>query len=182
MVREKRSWAAVFLLLAAIGCRHNPVAPALTNSRVYENPSEGFRFLVPEDWIQTASADLPPGPLDRQHPLVRYSLRSTNSASTFMVLCISEKQAADLQVHHAGPFLAVEKWTVIEPLKTVTINGATAERIVYEGVQGDNKLAKMVTCFRRNGRLYSFVGVYHPDDETARQEVERATEGVIWNR
>lgn len=154
----------------------------MTNSRVYENAGEGFRFLVPEGWMQMASANLPPGPLDREQPVSRYTLSSTVAAATFMVLCVSENVAADLEAHHSGPFLGVKRWTLVKPLTEVIINGAPAERIEYEGMQGDSKVAKVVTCFRRNGRVYSFVGVFSVADEMTRQEIERTTNDIIWER
>ncbi|HWB09601.1 MAG TPA: hypothetical protein VG826_10265 [Pirellulales bacterium] len=154
----------------------------MTNSRVYQNAAEGFRFLVPEGWVQTASSSLPPGPLLRDQFLTRYSIASTEPGGTFVVLCVDEKGVTDVEGHHAGPSFGVSQWRLVEGRKPVTINGAEGERILYQGAADNNKRTKVVTCFRRHGRLYSFVGMFSPADEAARQQIERATNDVIWNR
>lgn len=180
MIRGKLCWPAVLML--AVGCGHRPAAPALTNSRVYQNAEEGFRFLVPEGWIQTTSASLPPGPVAREQFLTRYSVASGDSGATFLVLCVDEKAVEDVETYHAGPTLGVQQWRVVERPKPITIDGAEAERTVYEGASEGGKWTKVVTCFHRSGRLYSFVGVFSSTDESARQQIERATGDVIWNR
>jgi hypothetical protein len=180
MAKGKRCWPA--LLVLAVGCGHRPAAPALTNSRVYQNAAEGFRFLVPEGWIQTASSSLPPGPLTRDQFLTRYSVASAEAGATFVVICVDEKSVADVETHHAGPAFGVQRWLVVEGRKPLTINGAEAERMLYEGAADDKRRVKIVTCFRRHGRLYSFVGLFSPADDAARQQIERATADVIWNR
>jgi hypothetical protein len=180
MIRGKLYWPAYFVL--AVGCGHRPAAPALTNARVYQNAGEGFRFLVPEGWIQTASSSLPPGPVAREQFLTRYSIASGEPGATFVVLCVDEKAAGDIETHHAGPSLGVKQWQVVERLKPTTINGVQADRILYEGAPDGRKWSKVVTCFRRHGRLYSFVGIFSPSDDAARQQIDRATADVIWNQ
>jgi hypothetical protein len=98
------------------------------------------------------------------------------------VLCVNESGAIDLQRHHAQGTFSVERWNVVDPLRTVMLNGTPAERIVYRGVTEGREMTKHATCFRHGGRLYSFIGIYWSSDEMARQQIERAVENVIWEK
>jgi len=183
ITRDESRWTfAVWLVVVASGCNRGPAAPELGNSPVYRNAAEGFRFLVPDDWIQTASSNLPPGDLDTEIFLVRYSLSTPETGATLMVLCVNESAAVDLQRHHAQGSFNVERWNVVDPLRTVTLNGTPAERIGYRGVTGGREMTKHATCFRHHGRLYSFIGLFWSSDEMARQQIERAVESVIWEK
>ena len=183
IMRNEPRWSIVVgFVVAALGCGRGPVAPELGNSPVYRNPAEGFRFLVPEDWIQTASSNLPPGDLDGEIFLVRYSLSTPETGATLLVLCEGESDAIDLERHHAEGTFGVARWNVVDPRRTVMMNGASAERIVYLGVTDGREITKHATCFRHKGRLYSFIGLYSSSDEMARQQIERAVESVIWEK
>jgi hypothetical protein len=182
-MRHASCWLfAALFFVAAAGCGRGPSAPELSNSPVYRNAAEGFRFLVPDDWIQTASSNLPPGDLEGEIFLVRYSLSTPEAGATLMVVCMSESESIDLQGRHAEATFNVATWDVVDRQRTVTMNGSPAERIVYRGVMGGREMTKHVTCFRRNGRVYSFIGLYWSSDEMARQQIERALESVIWEK
>jgi hypothetical protein len=182
-MRHESCWLfATWFFVAGAGCGRGPAAPELGNSPVYYNAAEGFRFLVPDDWIQTASSNLPPGDLDGEIFLVRYSLSTPEMGATLIVLCMSGLGAIDLQRHHGEGTFGAARWNVIDPRQTVTINGTPAERIVYRGVTDGREMTKYASCFRRNGRLYSFIGLYSSSDGMARQQIERALESVIWEK
>lgn len=169
-----------FLLLGALGCDSGPVAPALSDSRVYRNSTEGFRFLVPEGWIQTASSTLPPGKLRLEVFLVRYNMSTPEMGANFQVICMDDDPSLDLETHHAGPSFRVAKWNVSQGRQTVTVGGKAGEQMQYTADVNNRGLTKMVTSFRQNGRVYSFIGVFWSNDEKAKQEVEHATNDIIW--
>jgi hypothetical protein len=39
-----------------------------------------------------------------------------------------------------------------------------------------------VVCFRRHGRIYSFVGLFWSSDDKAREQIRRAIESTIWEQ
>lgn len=168
------------LLALASGCGDRPAAPELSDSPVYRNSAEGFRFLVPEGWTQTASSTLPPGKLEGEVFLVRYRLQSPEIGATVQVLCMADGAYRNLEQHHAGSSFRVALWDVTQALQKTTINGVPAELIIYKGLVNQREMTKHVTCFRHNGRIYSFVGLCWSTDDQARQQIERASQSVIW--
>lgn len=181
--RLQTSGAWLFALFAAVvsGCSSSPEAPELSDAPVYQNKQEGFRFLVPDGWTQTASSVLPEGDLEGETFLVRYRVKSPEAGSTLQVLCFQDKNGADdLEEHHAGPSFRVEKWSLKQPAEEATINETKAQRIVYTAKMDKRELTKQVVCFRKADRVYSFVGLYSSTDEKARQQIERAVNSVIW--
>jgi len=182
MRRALRRQAGMLLVVVSLGCEAAPSAPILSDSPIYHNKSEGLRFLVPDGWTQTASSVLPPGELDGEIFLVRYRVRSAEVGATLQVLCMSDSQSTDLESRHAGASFGIPKWDVQQPRQTLTINSVKADRIIYQTVQDGREVTKHVTCFQHNHRVYAFVGLYYSTDEMARQQIERATESVIWER
>ena len=181
-MRTALRWLIVALGLPALaGCHSSPAAPALSDSPVYRSESEGFRFLVPEGWTQLSNSTLPSGKLDGEVFLVRYRLISSEAGALFQVLCMTDS-AADLVKHHAGPSFRAQEWDVVQPPEAVAVNGVDTERLLYKTLVDKKEMTKHVTCFRRNGRVYSFVGLYYPTDDIARQQIERAVDSVIWER
>lgn len=167
------------LWLGGSGCRsERPEAPRLSDAPVYRNAREGFRFLVPEGWTQTASAVLPSGDLDGENFLVRYNVPSRQAGATLQVLCFQERGATDLRAHHAGPSFGVRAWEPIGEVETVEWGGLTGERHRYRS----GPMSKDVVCFRRGGRVYSFVGLYHSDDAIAAQQIMRAVKSIVWEQ
>jgi len=41
-------------------------------------------------------------------------------------------------------------------------------------------MTKEVVCFRRNNRVYSFVGLFWSNDDKAREQIRRALRSTIW--
>lgn len=182
MVREYH-WSAPLLLLVAIfGCSSQPAAPLLSDSPVYRNASEGFRFLVPEGWTQSASSLLPPGKLTGEIFLVRYRVRSPEAGAMLQILCMNDDKSLDLEEHHAKGSFRAGAWNIIQPRKAITINKTVADRMIYKAAMDQREMHKHVTCFRQNGRVYSFVGLYWSNDEQAQQQIERAADSIIWDR
>lgn len=170
------------LLVACAGCESGPKAPALSNSPVYNNRQEGFRFLVPEDWLQSASAVLPREELEDEVLLVQYRMRTQRQGATLEVLCFDEKQPTDLQEYHSLPSQGVSKWTSTAPPESLTIDGVNADRFIYSGMLGNDPMTKEVVTFRRGQRVYSFVGLFWNDDPDAREQLRRAVGSVIWSK
>jgi hypothetical protein len=53
---------------------------------------------------------------------------------------------------------------------------------VYSASVGGRQMTKEVVCFRRQGRLYSFAGLFWSTDDKGRQQIRRAVESIIWDR
>lgn len=182
-MRRQPRWSVLLLvLLATMGCSSQPAAPVLSDSPVYRNSSEGFRFLVPEGWTQSASSLLPPGKLTGEVFLVRYRVRSSEAGAMLQILCMADDKSLDLEQHHAKGSFRAGSWEIVQPRKTITISKVPAERMIYKAMMENRDMHKHVTCFRKNGRSYSFVGLYWSSDEQAQQQIERAVDSVIWDR
>ena len=178
---HREFWLFLFLVLAVtLGCDSRPSAPALRASPVYQNDGEGFRFLVPDGRIQTASSLLPTGELKGESFLVRYRMRTPEQGATLQIECLPESETLDLEEHHAGPSYRVKHWPSAEPSEEVDINGVKAERLVYAAPIEGRPMTKEVVCFRRNRRVYSFVGLFWSNDDKAREQIRRAIRSTIW--
>jgi hypothetical protein len=173
--------AVAFLLCGVLGgCNNSPSAPALRDAPVYHSSAEGFRFVVPAEWTQNASAVLPPGELEGEHFLVRYQMRTPEQGASLQIICSQDSESLDLEQHHAGPSFGVRQWKLAEPAEEIQVNGVPSHRLVYEAVIGGHAMTKEVVCFRRNGRVYAFVGLFLSKDEKAREQVRRAVSSVLW--
>lgn len=176
-------FATGLLLFASLsGCQHRPSAPDLRDSKVYQNREEGFRFLVPDGWIQTASSVLPPGQIQGQSFLVRYRINTPEPGALLQIECMADAPDVDLPKHHAGPAYGIERWELSEPAQDLQIHGTAAQRWVYSGAANGRKMTKEVVCFRKNGRVYSLVGLFWSTDDKGRQQIRRAVESTIWDR
>ncbi|MDB5392236.1 MAG: hypothetical protein JWM11_7882 [Planctomycetaceae bacterium] len=181
VMRRECYWTALILIyIVTSGCTGQPAAPILSNSPVYRNSTEGFRFLVPEGWIQTANSVLPPGKLSGEIFLVRYRVTSPEAGATLQVLCMTDDKSLNMEQHHGEGSFRAGKWNVDQPLQNIEINKIAAERITYKVSVDKREMSKHVTCFHHKGRVYSFVGLFWSDDDQARQQIERAAESVIW--
>lgn len=162
------------------GCSSDPAAPVLSDAPVYQNSAEGFRFLVPEGWTQTASSALPTGDVQGEVFLVRYRVKSQEDGATLQIICMRDGPYMNLEQFHSGSSFRVNLWTVVEPRTQLVVNDVTADRMLYKASVDGKEMYKHVTCFRRNDRVYSIVGLYFAGDEDAQLQIERAVESVIW--
>ncbi len=177
----QRPWVRLILFVCGLaGCTSQPAAPLLSDAPVYRNATEGFRFLVPEGWTQTASSILPPGELKGEVFLVRYNVRSAEIGATLYVICRADDDSLDMEQLHSQGSFRVGHWDVAQPRQTLQINKVAADRIIYKALADNREMMKHVTCFRRNDRIYSFVGLYFSNDEHAPHQIERAVDSVIW--
>jgi len=174
--------AALWFAVGLTGCEDRPQAPVLRDSPVYRNAAEGLRFLVPDGWIQTASTLLPEGPLEGEAFLVRYRINTPEPGAMLQIECAPERSGFDPVRHHAAPSYRVERWTATEAPQDLTIGGAACQRLVYAGEVAGRKMTKEVVCFRRRGRVYSFVGLFWATDDKAREQIRRAVESTVWDR
>lgn len=181
--RAARIAPLLLILLVSLissGCDSGPEAPVLRDSPVYNNRREGFRFLVPDGWIQTASSVLPRGELQGETFLARYRMNTPDQGATLMIIATDGDEVEDLERYHAAASFRVEKWTVVESAEEVTIGDQTAQRLVYSGLMAKRPMTKEVVVFRQNDRLYHFVGLFWESDEKARQQIRRALDSIIW--
>jgi hypothetical protein len=181
-IRRLAVAAGLCFAVGLSGCERRPQAPVLRDSPVYRNNAEGLRFLVPDGWIQTASTLLPEGQLGGQAFLVRYRINTPEPGAMLQIECAPDGPDVDLAEHHAAPSYRVERWTASGPSQSLTIGGAEAVRLIYTGEVAGRKMTKEVVCFRRRGRIYSFVGLFWATDDKAREQIRRAVESTIWDR
>lgn len=171
----------LLLILFIAGCSRGPVAPELRDSPVYRNSIEGFRFLVPDTWTQSASANLPVGNLETELFLVRYNVRSPESNAQVQVMCYQDRSGQDdFAKHHQLPAFGIERWTLKDGPKTESISGREGTWLSLTGKAQGREMGKEVLCFRTGDRVYSFVGIFWTTDEKARQSMHRAFQSVIW--
>jgi hypothetical protein len=165
----------------AAGCERGPVAPELRDSPVYYNAREGMRFLVPDGWTQSASANLPAGDFENELFLVRYGVTSADGDAQAQVLCFQDRGGnTDLIKYHSQPAFGIETWTLKEGPTEATISGQNGTWVYFTGKVKGREMGKEVLCFRRKDRVYSFVGTFWTVDQKSRQAMHRAFESVIW--
>lgn len=169
------------MLVVLVGCGGGPSAPELRDSPVYRSASEGFRFLVPDGWTQIANASLPPGELDKEVFLTRYRVRSPEMGAMLYVVCFNDDASLDLEQYHSEASFRAPSWEVVSPMEEVIINETAGHRGLFKATLDKNEMSKDVLCFRKNGRVYSFIGLYWSTDEKAQQQLSRAVESVIWD-
>ena len=179
--RTLRRPLGLILILLIAGCSRGPVAPELRDSPVYRNSLEGFRFLVPDTWTQSASANLPVGNLETELFLVRYNVRSTESNAQVQVLCFQDQSGQDdLVKHHQLPSFGIQQWTLKEDLRKEAVGGREGTWLYLTGRTQGREMGKEVLCFRKEDRVYSFVGIFWTTDDKARQSMHRAFQSVMW--
>lgn len=177
------SLAGMFLaVLFAAGCESRPKAPALRDTPVFHSKAEGFRFLVPEKWKQTANGVLPGGKLDRAIMFARFRMIETQKSGFLELLCFDEGKHPSLLEYHAGPSQGVSAWKSVGEPESIEINQTPAERFIFSALIGKEPMHKEVVVFTRNQRVYSFVGLFSESDNAAREELRRAMNSIVWER
>src|SRR5262249_6719910 len=153
---------AAVLLLG--GCGTRPQAPALRNDPIYQDATEGFRFVVPEGWTQQAAAKLPPGKVDKERLLTGYLCPSEGEPATFDVSRIDLPPDTDLGTYLAQPSYGVSTWQTTEPTQEITVHGMPAQRWAFVGRLGKVDWTREVVTFRRGERVYLFSGMFPKAD------------------
>src|SRR5436305_14471005 len=110
--------------LLAAACGYRPRAPALTDGSVYRNDREGFRFLVPEGWVQQAKGDVPPGPADQERLLVVYRNFTGERPAALEVSLAHLPESTDLGKHLEGSAPLGVRWRRVGPPETLEVHGA----------------------------------------------------------
>jgi hypothetical protein len=171
--------ASAYLLCA--GCAKKPVAPALDNEPVYRNAAEGFRFLVPEGWVQTAKANLPGAPSERGQMLVHYDRMAAGRTAMLEVMRVDLPDSADLSAFLSGASYGASSWGKTGS-EDIEVGGVTGRRFDFSGKVGGQLMVKEVEAVRRGSRVYLFSSVFTPKDSAARDEFRRAVASAIWEK
>jgi hypothetical protein len=173
-------WLRIAGVVILVGCNPRPRAPALENEPVYQNKREGFRFVVPEGWVQHAKADIPPGKTEKERLLVSY-LRPVRGKPVFLEVSLADlPESRDLAAYLAESPYGTSKWRRVGTPLDLDINGVPATRYSYTTRVGKDDLIKEVTVFRRGERVYLFAGVYPTGDSQSREQLRRAAASTIW--
>jgi hypothetical protein len=168
------------VVLAGCG-RDRPHAPALRDEPVYQNDREGFRFLVPDGWTQVARGELPPGRADSERMLVEYRLYGADKPASLQVTARDFDPGTDLKAYLATR-TSGETWRPKGPAETLEVDGTPATRVVLTGRPGNEDTTHDVLACRRGDRVYFFTGVFSSGDSTARDQVRRAVQGIVWKK
>lgn len=172
--------AAVAAMLV-LGCNSQPQAPVLRNEPVYQNDTEGFRFLAPEGWRQHAKVNAPPEKLDKERLLVQYVGLSSEKGASLDVSMADLPETTDLAAYLAGPSGGVKNWR-LKTSESVTINGVPAERLIFLGRVGKEEAVKEVVVFRRGERVYFFSAYCASGDTRAQEQVRSAVGSTRWKK
>jgi len=172
--------ALVFIL--APGCNGQPQAPVLRNEPVYENATEGFRFLTPDGWRQHAKVNVPRGKLEKERLLVQY-VRLTGEKGASLDVSMADLPATTDPAHYlAGPSGGVKSWRAKSPVESVQVGDVPAERFLFIGRMDKEEAVKEVVAIRRGERIYFFTAYFAPGDTKAQQQVRRTVESTLWKR
>src|SRR5262245_10308954 len=115
------------MAILVLGCSPQPQAPVLRNELVYQNDTEGFRFLAPQAWRQHAKSNLPPGKLDKERLLVQYVRLSSEKGASLDVSMADLSETTDLSAYLAGPSGGAKTWHLKSAIEPVKINDVSAE-------------------------------------------------------
>jgi hypothetical protein len=151
----------------------------LQSGPLYQNDREGFRFLAPDDWVQRARAELPPGRYEKPELLVAYT-RVTDRPAGLEVSLTDLPEGTDLQKFLTATPSEGVRWQAKGPPESLTINGVPATRFTLTGGSGKGAQAKEVVAFRRGGRVFFFAGTFPTGDRATRDEIRRAVNSVVW--
>jgi hypothetical protein len=166
--------------ILGLGCNGQPQAPVLRNEPVYENETEGFRFLTPDGWRQHAKVNVPPGKLEKERLLVQYVRISSEKGASLDVSMADLPATTDLAQYLAGPSGGVKSWRQKSPVESRQVGGVPAERFTFTGRMSKEDAIKEVVALRRGERVYFFTAYFAPGDTKAQQQVRRAVESTLW--
>jgi hypothetical protein len=152
----------------------------LRDEAVYQNDREGFRFRVPQGWMQHAKSDLPPGKVNKEHLLVSY--RRSSKPASLEVSLADLPESADLATYLAGPSFGAKHWRKNSTEEEVESQGMQGVRFTFTGAAGKTEMTKEVVVFRRGERVYFFTGLFAPGDRQSRDEIRHAVAGTTWNK
>src|SRR5579871_947279 len=121
--------AAVELLIVAVllGCQPKPKAPALIDEPVFQS-DEGFRFLVPEGWLMSARASVPPRPLDKERLLDQYRRTRGDNLATLDVSVMDLPEDTDMVNYLSTPAFSARQWKQTGQAESMEIGGAQGTR------------------------------------------------------
>jgi len=173
------TWVPLWFLVA-LGCSRQPQAPVLRNEPVYENETEGFRFVTPEGWQLHAKVDEPPGKLDKERLLVQYVRLGSEKGASLDVSMADLPPTTDLAHYLAGPSGGAKSWHLKSPAESMRVGGVPAERFLFTGRMVKEDAIKEVVAIRRGERVYFFTAYLAPGDTKAQQQVRRTVESTLW--
>jgi hypothetical protein len=175
----RREWVWL-LALGQLGCGQDPRAPSLDNEPVYQNNSEGLRFLVPDGWAQYARGNPPSGRAQQEQMLVEYQLLTAEKPASFRVTFIDLPASTPLEAYLAeNPTGDRLKEMSPEPFE---VDGIGGTRVAFSRHGGAEETTREVFAFCRGRRTYLFTGVFPATDAKARQQILRAVESLRWKR
>jgi hypothetical protein len=167
----------VMMLLA--GCGPTPRAPVLQDDPVYQNSQEGFRFLVPDGWTQSARGEPPPPPVTQERMLVEYRLLGADKPAGLRVSLLDLPAGEDLQAFQKTRW-PEDSWTVLSEPEPVQTDGLSGTHLVLSSKEEKGERLTEVVAFQRGNRLYLFQGLVAAEDTKARQQIQRAVESLHW--
>jgi hypothetical protein len=172
----------IFSALHIMGCGSRPRAPALQDGSVYQNDREGFRFLVPDGWVQQAKANVPDDKLDQERLLVLYRSFKTSPPGSLEVTAMDLPADVDLAEFLQGRPSGGQNWRLDGDPEALSINGVDATLFKLQGVKRPSSLAREVVTFRRGGRVYFLTSTFSANDIVRRDQARGAAASVQWSK
>ncbi len=164
------------------GCGGKPRPPALQQGDgPFHSPSAGLRFQPPKGWRQFTHGIVPPGPVPKEVPVVKYKLQDGKRMALLRVgvVDLPEPKSVEQYLRERPP--GHEDWRAVSSKnETVDVNGLPGVRVAFTGRWDGRNAVKEVVGVRRGGRLYSFTGIYGAGDTRARDAVRQAVATVTW--
>jgi hypothetical protein len=175
-----RRFAPVLLIAICCACSDGPRAPVLHDSPVFQSDSDGFRFLMPDDYKLKSRSDLPSGRIEGDRVLVQYHRYGSGKPASFEVTRRDDWTVETLDTILLAPSHGVQKWVDAGKGESVDLGGTPGQRRVLQGVMGKDRMAKEIVAFRRGDRGYFFVMLSRSGDESARNHFRRIIDGLTW--
>lgn len=172
--------AALLALVLLSGCEERPSALPLDNSPVYNDTREGFRFLPPEDWRQTARGIVPAGKIARRRMLCEYKSLTPTKTAVLQVSVADVPLSEPLADHVKSETYRAEEWRAVGDAESFEINGVPAARVSYRKPAGKDATIREIIAFRRGVRVYLFTGIYMASDKKTRKAIQAAVDSVVW--
>jgi hypothetical protein len=170
----------LFGLLGVTACSDTPRAPTLSNSPVYQNDNEGFRFLIADEWKMSSRGEVPPGKVDVQRVLVQYQRQFPSKPATIEVSRIDSKSLPELEAMLREISHGIPSWQPNDNSKPLEVSGVGGTQLLFRGQTGKATMTKQVVIVPRGEKNYLFTAIYREGDESARNHFQNLLASVVW--
>ncbi|SRR6266404_5684408 len=175
----RRAWLPLVLLVLTAGCNRPPRAPALRDEPVYTNSRDGFSFLSPAGWLQTAKSDPPDEISERDRLLVCYQSPAATLKAWFEVSRADWPESTDVSARLALPSHASgTAWQPSGNPQAEKVGDTDGTRYTFTNLER----IKETTVIRRGPHVYFFTVLSEKTDEQARLQIRKIIADARWTK